>query len=410
MFRIKLSLLAASASLLFATGAQAMPDDVAEMRQIIATEFGGDVKAYVEEESKDFRKMGCEGRLDLLQALLDDGLVLNDLSYRTHMGATSCAMRKEEPAAFKLLLTPDRMTEWEMAYFDENVMSPLQYAIYENEYGLVRTMLENGVHQAFNDDDYAVLTREEQLLLVANWANDAGKEHALRAFRDAGFEHILAAAQNKANVQFIRTRLGKGGGGGGGLFRTIAGGVAGAYLGGSTGAALGILEAGTSGADEKVEIDPTKPLPIPTNRAELGIMFQHVDVPRRGLEIQGIAEGKAASFTDLVKGDIIVAIGGMPVATRGSLYVATERLVDAEQFEVEYLRDGEIGTTIFGLPQPQPEIAEASALPVESQSVSAASGEDSTLAELERLADLRDRGVLTEEEFTEMKARILASD
>jgi hypothetical protein len=33
-----------------------------------------------------------------------------------------------------------------------------------------------------------------------------------------------------------------------------------------------------------------------------------------------------------------------------------------------------------------------------------------SIAELERLADLRDRGVLSEAEFTQMKARILAND
>lgn len=410
MQTIKRFVVPALALAVLTSPAQAMPEDVAEMRQIIAGEFGGNANAYVEEEAKDFRRMACRQRNDLLKTLLEDGLELDRLTYKTHVDAAYCAYQKEAGPTLRLILTPDLMTQWEESTFGQKyTMSPFQGAIYANEYDLVKVFLENGVHQAFNDKELAVLTREEQLLLVVNWANDAGKEQAIRAFHDAGFSHIVAAAQNEANIRYVRARLGKEGGGGG-LLRTIAGGVAGAYLGGTTGAALGILKGGTSGSDNEAEIDPTRPLPLATNRAELGMMLGPVTLPKPGLEVQEIAVDGPASFTDIAKGDIIVAIGGMPVARRGSLYVATEKVNDAEQFEVDYIRDGERRTAIFGLAQPEPALVELQAQPATSASSSNVSSEDTTLAELERLADLRDRGVLSDEEFAAMKARILGAD
>ena len=387
--------------------AQAMPDDVAEMRQIIAGEFGGDVNAYVEEEAKDFRRMACRRRNDLIEALLEDGLELDRLTYRTHVRAVICATEKEAGPTLRLILTPDLMTRWEESAFGQKYsMSPFQYAIYANEYGLVKVFLENGVHQANNDEDFASLTREEQFLLIVDYANDAGKEHAIRAFRDAGFRHIVAAAQNEANIRYVRARAGKGGGGGT-LLGTIAGGVAGAFLGGTTGAAIGMLEGGTSGSDNESEIDLTRPLPLATNRAFLGLRVDPVKLPEPGLEVQEIAEDGPASFTDIAKGDIIVAIGGIPVSRRGSLYVETEKVNDSEQFEVEYVRGSERRTALFGLAQPEPDLVEQEAQRTTPASSSIVSSKDTTLAKLERLADLRDRGVLSEEEFTALKARIL---
>lgn len=400
MPKIRTALTALSVSLLATTSAQAMPDDIAELRQIITDEYGGDVNAYVEDEQKDFRQMGCRGRTDLLQALLDDGLQLDDLSYKTHMGPIFCAFSKNESDAFALVLTPDRLTEWEASLFDEaNVMSPLQYAIYENEYGIVRAMLENGVHQHLNDDDYAVLTREEHLLLAAKYAVDAGKEQAIRAFRDTGWGEYLTASQDDNNIRYVRARAGKTGGGG--LLRTVAGGLVGAYVGGTTGAALGILGGGTSGDDE-VEIDPSKPLPLATKRAQLGVMLGPVGPTEDGMKVMAFADDSPARAAGLEEGDVILAIGGVKVSRRGSLYVATEKVADLEQFEVEFQRAGERRVAVFGLTKPEPVLAEST-----SGATGAGSSENATLAELERLADLRDRGVLSEEEFAEMKARIL---
>ena len=405
MNRIGKAFIGLTASLLATNAAQAMPDDVSELRQIIAQDFGGDVNAYIQEEYKDFRQMGCKGRVDLLQALLDDGLQLDELSHRTHMGPIRCALMKSEAAAFALVLTPDRLSAWEASMFDDaNVMSPLQFAIYENEYGIVRAMLENGVHQHLNDDDYAVLTREEQLLLAANYAMDAGKENAIRAFRDTGWGDFLTASQDDQNIRYIRARAGKTGGGGG-LLRTIAGGVAGAYLGGTTGAALGILGGGTSGKDDDVKIDPSKPLPLPTRRASLGVLLGMDDPAAKGLKVAQVADGGPAEAAGLSAGDVIMSIGGVPVASRGSLYVATEKVAEAEQFEVEYLRAGKMQLATFGLPQPK---SESGPTRTTVAGTAQAPSEDTTLAELERLADLRDRGVLSQEEFEEMKARILA--
>ena len=106
---------------------------------------------------------------------------------------------------------------------------------------------------------------------------------------------------------------------------------------------------------------------------------------------------------------ILVAddIGGLPVASRGSFYVATERLFGSDEFEVEYVRDGATESVVFG----RDRLDKANA-PTEvagsDGSAEAGSGDmASRLEELEKLGDLRDRGILSEEEFASMKARIL---
>lgn len=405
-------LCALCAALLLATAARAMPDDTAQMRQIIATQFEGDVTAYVEQERDDFRRMACRKRNDLIQALLDDGLKLDSLSFETHGGAASCALQKKAAATLGLVLTPDLMTQWEDRVLGQkHVMSPLQYAIFRNDYDLVRVLLENGVHQAFNDEDLVSLTREEQFLLVANWAEGAGKRQALRAFDDMGFGPIMAAAKNKANVQFVRARVGKGGAkGGGGLLRSVAGGLAGAYLGGSMGAAFGILQGGTSGTAENVELDPTKPLPLPTGRANLGAQLAPSGAGNTGVQVVSLEGNSPAKDAGLVEGDVIVRIGTMPVRTRGSFYVATRRVVQDKQFEIEYLRAGTAMTAVIRQASPEAKATERDPRPSVAGTAANAAGEGRTLAELERLANLRDRGVLTEEEFKQMKARILAKE
>lgn len=87
--------LAVAATLSFATPVLAMPDNPIEMRQIISTQFGDNVAAYFEENRNDFRCIGCRGRTDLLQFLLDDGLVINDISYEIHWRAFECAVNNE---------------------------------------------------------------------------------------------------------------------------------------------------------------------------------------------------------------------------------------------------------------------------------------------------------------------------
>ncbi|WP_273678379.1 SHOCT domain-containing protein [Erythrobacter fulvus] len=416
-----MTLALATSSLFFAAPALAMPDDPAELNSLIRTKYNGDAAAYVEDNRGEFRKMGCEGRADLLQALLDAGLAFENLEqsrYSAHAQAIRCAFDKGKMEALALLLTPDAMTMFEEVEFGQTWQaSLLSSAIYWDSYDRVRHLLENGVHAAQHDKEAAILTREEHLLLAAYEALDTEKEDAIRAFQDAGFGHIIDAARNKANWRYVIDRMkGSRGGGGGGLFRSLLGGVAGAALGGTTGAALGFLGAGADASgdgDGNGAPQGSGPLPLATNRADLGAQLNPVTAPRRGLQVQKVDAGGPSALAGLMQGDVIVSIAGIPVASRGSFYVATEEAFSKERFEVEYLRDGVQQTALFDKSKAAPETGAAQAagnLAPEAQAPARAPDPASTLDELQKLGDLRDRGILSEEEFEAMKARILGAD
>ncbi|OBV12265.1 SHOCT domain-containing protein [Erythrobacter dokdonensis] len=402
---------------MLATPVQAMPKDPAELAAIIQNKYGGDANSYVDDNKGEFRKMGCNGRADLLQALLDAGLVLENLEqgrYSAHTQAIRCAFEKGKMEALALVLTPDAMAMFEEVEFGQTWQaSLLSQAIYWDSYDRVRYLLENGVHAVQHDKDAAILTREEHLLLAAYQALDTEKEDAIRAFQDAGFGHILDAARNKANYRYVIDRItGSGGGGGGGLFRSLLGGVAGAALGGTTGAALGFLGAGANAADENDTNGAAQgngPLPLATNRADLGLDLAPVTAPRRGLQVQQVLPDGPGALAGLAKGDVILTIAGLPVASRGSFYVATHKAFGIKEYAVEYMRGGEVITTVVGKAQPQ-EIAtpEERRTPSDAN-VAASVGTDTatTLDQLKKLGELRESGVLSEEEFEAMKARIL---
>jgi hypothetical protein len=409
-----IKLLAATAALALTTPAYALPDDSAEMRQMIATEFGGDPHAYVEEERGDFRAMGCRNRADLIQALLDDGLVLDKLSYRAHFWAFYCAWDQGEVEAMWLLTTPDLIAAFQDEQLRKRNLNLLNQGIYWDSYERVRVLLENGLHYFRNDERYLHLTREEHLLLAAYEAVDDRKEDAIRAFQDAGFGSLIEAARNEQNVEYVRARAGLGGGGGG-LFRGLATMAAGRAIGGTQGAILETMAKRSLNSDgsEDNQAVAGGPLPLPTGRAELGAQLDLTRQPQGGLRIAAVAVDGPAQAAGLMAGDVITRIAGVPVNSRGSFYVATKKAVDLDTFEIAFRRDGAEQSLQF---DPSARVATASddgqatAREVAPSAQSAASDTEAKLAELERLGDLRDRGILSEEEFEAMKARILGAD
>lgn len=312
----------------------------------------------------------------------------------------------------KMLVTPDLIARHEIEVGGrEGYFNNFNYSIFENDYEKVRVFLDNGVHSISHDSDYAILTREEHLFLGARRAVELGKQHAQRAFRDTGFGYLLDAARNDANFDYVWARAGEGGGIGG-LLGTIGGAALGARLGGLEGAAVGALLSGerTDGVDGDQAANGG-PLPLPTRRAELGARLDLTPRPQGGLRIDSIATDGPAQAAGLMAGDVITSIAGIRVNSRGSFYVATERAFDLQNFEVTFWRDGTEQALQFD--------PSASVLAEEKQEAPATADSDAEtgrgsardteamLAELERLADLHDRGILSEEEFEAMKARIL---
>jgi membrane-associated protease RseP (regulator of RpoE activity) len=241
---------------------------------------------------------------------------------------------------------------------------------------------------------------------------DDKKEDAIRAFQDAGFGYLIEAARNEQNVEYVRARAGQTGGGGGGLFRGLATMAAGRALGGTQGAILETMAkrslSSDGGGDDQAASGG--PLPLPTGRAELGAQLDLTRLPQGGLRIAAVAVDGPAQAAGLMAGDVITRIAGVPVNSRGSFYVATKNAVDLDTFEIVYRRDGTEQTLQF---DPAARVvtasddAQAIAHEATPSGQAAASDTEAKLAELERLGDLRDRGILSEEEFEAMKAKIL---
>lgn len=418
--------LAAVISLVQVSPARAMPEDVSSLKQLVATQYGGNAQTYAEVEAKDFREMGCDGRTDLLHALVDEGLDLATLTPNVHYKALKCAIDKKQVEATLLLMTPDIISWWENGCAGNyGCWMPLRDAIQKDDYRTVRAMLESGAHYFWEHEDYLPLTREESLVLAAETARNDAKDEAQRAFVDAGMGHILAASQDKAKLQYIeqRWKTAKGGGGGvgaGGMMAGLLGGAVSIASGGAVaaGSALAggyaLLDSGSDG-DERAPVKGLAPLDLATGRKSLGFAFVLTSGATRGLEVKKVMPDTLSARAGLASGDIVTHVGGVPTTSRAATYVATHAVLDEETFSVRYLREGTAREATFGLPAGlAPQLAAETATETEALATTAttatALASDQTLAQLERLADLRDRDLLSEEEFQTLKGRILGTD
>lgn len=389
--------------LLISNAAQAMPKDPAALESLINTEYGGDPVAYVHDNPKHFERMGCRGRADLLTVLMDAGLKLYNVDEAPRANFLYCAIMKERAEALTVVLDPDSLYLWEKAGYGSNGWTPLWRAIARDNHEITLLFLKNGAGIMFNRTSYLHLTREEHFVLAADWALKSRKPNAVQAFSDAGYGHIVEAARNESNVDYIKNRAGKGGRGNGSGLLGVVGLAAGVAIGGDVGTIIAATTGGLGGGDSDDEEAPTGsgPLPLATNRADLGLALSPTDAPYRGLKVLGVGVDGPGATAGVLEEDVITRIAGVPVATPSSYYVATEKAAKTETFDVDYYRGEALATTTFGLPKPASTSAQTDETDPKSTSV---------LDELERLADLRDRGVLTDEEFEALKAEILEQD
>ncbi len=397
---------------------QAMPRTPEKLKALLAEEYGGDPVAYVNQKPNHFKEMGSKGRTDLVQVLMDEGLVLSVIDSKPREEFLFSTIMKSRVETLAAAIDPDSITLSENRGYGEQTWTPLWRAIYKNNYDVTLVILQNGPSRVYNHKNYLHLTREEQLLLAADWAIDRGKNKALRAFPDAGYGHILAAAQNDAAVNYVKARAGLDSrGGGGSMLGAVAGVVGGAAMGGDFGTMLAI-EGGLEALDQSSgngsgAAGGNGPLKLATNRANLGLQVKTVLEPRRGMVVEKIMPDQPADLGGIQEGDVIVAIAGQPVAHNGSLLVATEKAAKQKEYNVDYYRGGErLVATLSQFEETKPK-AEKSTSPGSEDATAtktAKSGSTSMIEQLERIADLRDRGVLTDEEFEAMKAKILADE
>ncbi len=344
----KLVLAILPASFIVSVPAQAFPDNAAELREIIATEFAGNANAYVEEERGDFRRMACRNRADLVQQLLDDGLVVSDIPFDTAEDFYECAFDEDSWTALALIIDPEVLAVIEQEASTYSL--PLQHAVYGDNYEGTRLLMENGAHTVDTRGwTQGTLTKDGHRLLVAHYITRENEQQAARGMEDAGYGDILADARQPGFWELVY-QIGTGseasGGGGGGLLGGIADIAIGAALGGSQ---MDFLMAGAGGS--------------------------FLDA------IAGGGEGGGS-------GQASLSPEGLEMQRRLSRYLLT---VDAPPE-----------------PAPQPEAEPAALAAQPAAGPAPASATLSTLEELERLADLRDRGVLSDAEFEAMKGQIIA--
>jgi hypothetical protein len=331
----KILITIAAALLMLPSAANALPDTAGELRAIIESDYGGDANAYVTGENGDFRRMACRGRADLIQQLLDEGLIVGNLPYRTLERFYQCAMDEAEWDGLALIIEPQTLARVER---DANSTGlPLQHPVYTNDYQGTLLLLVNGAHQIDNRGwTRGVFTKDGHRFLAVEWAVRQDYFEVIKAFEDAGYEDIVTDARIPG-LRALLYQLATGNDAGGGFLPVVVDLALGVALGGSNTDFLFTLAGGS-----------------------------FVD------SLLGNDEGGERSLSS----------EGIEMQRKLSRYLTS---VDAP-IEKE--------------PAPKnPASALTATKPLASTSLSA-------IEELERLADLRDRGVISEEEFEIMKTRI----
>lgn len=309
---------------IISTGAPALAqaESVAELRELIAEDYAGDPQAWAADEERDFRRLGCRGQTQTLQALLDDGLELQRLSPENHGRLAHCAGWNGHAETFRLV-ADERSIGWINSYIfsDPNSQGFFKRVVDRDFSDVARVALEHGLYawDARGDRD-ETLNEDGQLLLAASQAFRDGNTATFEAFDDAGFGYLLDDARDwEFRTELYRLSMD----GGGGFLGALAELALGAAVGGLAGDAMmvgGALDA-VSDSDDDVSTPGSRFLPY----------------------LAGYEEQAAAV---LPSGD-----------------------ADRQAAEAGQTSD--------------------------------------TIGELERLADLRDRGVITQAEFDDLKARLL---
>jgi hypothetical protein len=114
----------------------------------------------------------------------------------------------------------------------------------------------------------------------------------------------------------------------------------------------------------------------------------------------------------MVGGMVLLAVGGTAAAVKLSQKDA-DRIEEHTGASVEELSDEELTTAMSDLGiqsaelTPEDKAALQSGTEIEGTTQAASADEDDYLAELEKLASLRDRGIITDEEFDAKKKQLL---
>lgn len=148
------------------------------------------------------------------------------------------------------------------------------------------------------------------------------------------------------------------------------------------------------------------------NHAAILVDYRFVESPEKGMIVDALREGSPLAAAGLQNGDIITRIAGERIKDNNDLSDGLHKAISGETFEVQFVRRGEK----MKVEAPVEFNASIGALPFKevksSQSVSGQTtivqNERSVAEELAKFAELKEAGVITEEEFEAQKAKLLS--
>lgn len=147
------------------------------------------------------------------------------------------------------------------------------------------------------------------------------------------------------------------------------------------------------------------------NHAAMDVDYEFVGQPEKGMLITKIYPDGAFANAGMLVGDIVTRIARERIKNNNDVSDGLHKAIRRETFEVQFLRDAiemkalvpRVFRTAAG-PLPEPKVEKSQNEP---PAMMVLQKEFSVAEELERLADLRDRGILTDEEFEEQKRKVL---
>lgn len=147
------------------------------------------------------------------------------------------------------------------------------------------------------------------------------------------------------------------------------------------------------------------------NHALAGFRFESVESPRDGLRVLEVAEGSAAEEAGLALDDVVTRVAGERTKNQNDLLDGLHKAISNPTYEVEFYRSGERMEAVFPTRFRLAEIApprqdDADEPEVEVAPVNAIA-RFSVAEEIARFAELRDSGIISEDEFQTQKKRLL---
>jgi hypothetical protein len=148
------------------------------------------------------------------------------------------------------------------------------------------------------------------------------------------------------------------------------------------------------------------------NHAAIGVDYEISDLHGGGMLITKVEAGGAFDQGDLRAGDVVTRIARERIKDTDDISDGLHKAIRDESFDVEFYRDGKrmsakVPRMFREAAGPLPELTPVEVADEPAQTVIVQS-EFSIADELAKLAELKEQGLLTDEEFEQQKAKLLA--